>query len=48
MCVLLHQPAGLAKGSVDKGAYAKTEGLDSASNGEEKSGNSPIWKVLYL
>lgn len=38
-CVLSHQPAGLAKGSVEKGASAKKEGLDSASNGEEKSGN---------
>ncbi|XP_069370216.1 histone-lysine N-methyltransferase EHMT1 isoform X3 [Paralichthys olivaceus] len=31
------EPAGLAKGSVDKGASAKKEGLDPASNGEEKS-----------
>ncbi|XP_022063885.2 histone-lysine N-methyltransferase EHMT1 isoform X1 [Acanthochromis polyacanthus] len=31
------QPAGLAKSSVDKGASTKTEGLDPASNGEEKS-----------
>ncbi|XP_035040196.2 histone-lysine N-methyltransferase EHMT1 isoform X1 [Hippoglossus stenolepis] len=31
------QPAGLAKSSVDKGASAKKEGLDPASNGEEKS-----------
>ncbi|XP_018540805.1 histone-lysine N-methyltransferase EHMT1 isoform X2 [Lates calcarifer] len=30
------EPAGLAKGSVDKGASAKKEGLDPASNGEEK------------
>lgn len=36
--VCFHQPAGLAKGSVDKGASAKKEGLDPASNGEEKPG----------
>ncbi|XP_074474905.1 histone-lysine N-methyltransferase EHMT1 isoform X2 [Sebastes fasciatus] len=30
------QPAGLAKGSVDKGASTKKEELDAASNGEEK------------
>ncbi|AWP14950.1 putative histone-lysine N-methyltransferase EHMT1 [Scophthalmus maximus] len=31
------EPAGLAKGSVDKGSAAKKDGLDPASNGEEKS-----------
>ncbi|XP_008287273.1 histone-lysine N-methyltransferase EHMT1 isoform X2 [Stegastes partitus] len=31
------EPAGLAKSSVDKGASTKKEGLDPASNGEEKS-----------
>lgn len=36
------QPAGLAKGSVDKGASTKKEELDAASNGEEKSGISQI------
>nr|XP_033502837.1 histone-lysine N-methyltransferase EHMT1 isoform X1 [Epinephelus lanceolatus] len=30
------QPAGLAKGSVDKGASTKKEDLDAASNGEKK------------
>ncbi|XP_019128405.2 histone-lysine N-methyltransferase EHMT1 isoform X2 [Larimichthys crocea] len=30
------QPAGLAKGSVDKGASTKKEELNAASNGEEK------------
>ncbi|XP_075935606.1 histone-lysine N-methyltransferase EHMT1 isoform X3 [Anarhichas minor] len=30
------EPAGLAKGSVDKGASTKKEELDAASNGEEK------------
>ncbi|XP_067341315.1 histone-lysine N-methyltransferase EHMT1 isoform X3 [Channa argus] len=31
------EPAGLAKGSLEKGAPAKKEGLDSAGNGEEKT-----------
>ncbi|XP_026153589.1 histone-lysine N-methyltransferase EHMT1 isoform X2 [Mastacembelus armatus] len=31
------EPAGLVKGSVDKGASLKKEGLDQASNDEEKS-----------
>ncbi|XP_026195320.1 histone-lysine N-methyltransferase EHMT1b isoform X3 [Anabas testudineus] len=31
------EPAGLAKGSGDRGASTKKEGLDSASSGEEKS-----------
>ncbi|XP_029025325.1 histone-lysine N-methyltransferase EHMT1 isoform X2 [Betta splendens] len=31
------EPTGLDKGSVEKGASAKKEGLDSASNGEKKS-----------
>ncbi|XP_047426015.1 histone-lysine N-methyltransferase EHMT1 isoform X2 [Mugil cephalus] len=31
------EPAGLAKGSVDKGASTKKEGPDPTSNGEEKS-----------
>uniref|UniRef100_A0A3Q1HDX2 Euchromatic histone-lysine N-methyltransferase 1b n=1 Tax=Anabas testudineus TaxID=64144 RepID=A0A3Q1HDX2_ANATE len=44
-CVLFHQPAGLAKGSGDRGASTKKEGLDSASSGEEKSGNSRTWKA---
>lgn len=34
------QPAGLATGSVDKGASTKKEELDAASNGEEKTGIS--------
>lgn len=38
ICFLFHQPAGLAKGSVDKGASTKKEGPDPTSNGEEKSG----------
>uniref|UniRef100_A0A8C4NWJ7 Euchromatic histone-lysine N-methyltransferase 1b n=1 Tax=Dicentrarchus labrax TaxID=13489 RepID=A0A8C4NWJ7_DICLA len=38
ICVFFfHQPAGLAKGSVDKGASTKKEEL-SAANGEEKPG----------
>uniref|UniRef100_A0A8D3DPV4 Euchromatic histone-lysine N-methyltransferase 1b n=1 Tax=Scophthalmus maximus TaxID=52904 RepID=A0A8D3DPV4_SCOMX len=36
-CNFSPQPAGLAKGSVDKGSAAKKDGLDPASNGEEKS-----------
>lgn len=36
------QPAGLAKGSVDKGASTKKEELNAASNGEEKPGISQI------
>ena len=36
------QPAGLAKGSVDKGASTKTEEVDAVSNGEEKPGISQI------
>lgn len=32
-----YQPAGLA---VDKAGSTKIEGLDPASNGEQKSGNS--------
>ncbi|XP_071323115.1 histone-lysine N-methyltransferase EHMT1 isoform X2 [Trachinotus anak] len=31
------EPAGLAKGSADKGASAKTEGLNPASNGDKTS-----------
>ncbi|KAG8010868.1 Histone-lysine N-methyltransferase EHMT1, partial [Nibea albiflora] len=36
VCSFFLQPAGLAKGSVDKGASTKKEELNAASNGEEK------------
>lgn len=40
--ILSLQPAGLAIGSVDKGASTKKEELNSASNGEEMPGTGQI------
>lgn len=43
--LFFQQPAGLATGSVDKGASTKKEELDATSNGEEKPGTQIIPEI---